>query len=169
VSDRDHRQGALDAPVLLLEYGDYGCLRCGQMYLVLQALQREVKQPFCFVFRHFPLLVLRPLAGYAAELAEAAAAQGYFWPMHDYLFQHQQSLGNGQLLAFALALGLEVDRFEREVAEHRYADHIQTDLQSGISSGVNVKPTFFISGIRYNDECSVRDLMAAIEVQSHCQ
>jgi protein-disulfide isomerase len=139
------------------------------MYPALQALQCQVKQPFCFAFRHFPLLVLRPLAGYAAELAEAAAAQGYFWQMHAYLFQHQRSLGNGELLAFAAALGLELDRFEREVAERRYADRIQADLQSGISSGVNGTPTFFINGIRYNGECSVSGLMAAIEMQSHWQ
>ena len=170
VSDLDHWQGALDAPVLLLEYGDYGCPRCGQIYPVLQALQHQVRQPFCFAFRHFPLVAIRPMAQYAAEIAEAAHAQGCFWQMHDYLFQHQRSLGNGQLLAFAAELGLEVDGLEREVAEHLYVDRIQGDIESGICSGVNGTPTFFINNIRYDGECSVSGLMAAIEaVQSHHQ
>lgn len=162
VSDRDRRQGELDAPVVLLEYADYACRRCGQIYPILQEIQHQVRQPFCFAFRHFPLTAIHPMAEYAAEIAEAAHVQGCFWQMHDYLFRHQQSLGNGRLLQFAAEIGLDVDRFEREVAEHLYINRVLEDIQSGISSGVNGTPTFFINGVRHDGAGDLEMLLAAI-------
>ncbi len=103
------------------------------------------------------------MAQHAAETAEAAAAQGYFWEVHDYLFEQQHYRGNGKLLRFAASLGLDVDRFEREVAEHLYVPKIQADRESGIASGVNGIPTFFINRDRYNGSLTNEALLAAIE------
>lgn len=163
VGDRDHIQGLADAPITLLGYGDYACPRCGQMYLVTQAIQKQVGEPLRFVFRHFPLTAIHPLAQYAAEMAEAAHTQGCFWQIHDYLLRHQHLGGNGLLLRFVAELGLDVDQFEREVAEHIYAARVQADLESGIASGVNGTPTFFINGMRYNGSLTFEALLAAIE------
>lgn len=163
VSNCDHIQGLPNAPITLVDYGDYACPRCGQMYFVTQNLRNQLGSSLRFVFRHFPLRAIHPLAQHAAEIAEAAGAQGRFWQMHDYLFRHQRSQGNGKLLRFAAELGMEVDRFEREVAEHIYAAKIQADLESGIASGVNGTPTFFINTKRYNGSLTFEALLAAIE------
>lgn len=164
VGDRDHTRGSPNAPITLLDYGDYACPRCGQVYLVLQEIQKQVGDSLRFVSRHFPLTAIRPLALYAAELAEAAHTQGCFWQMHDYLLRHQQLWGSSELLRFVAELGLDVDRFEREVAEHVYAARVQADLESGVASGVNGTPTFFINGIRYDGRLTFEALLAAIEL-----
>lgn len=103
------------------------------------------------------------MAQYAAETAEAAAAQGCFWEVHNYLLEQQHCLSNGKFLRFIASLGLDVDRFEREVAEHLYAPKIQADRESGIASGVNGIPTFFINRNRYNGSLTNEALLAAIE------
>jgi protein-disulfide isomerase len=115
-----------------------------------------------FVFRYFPLNSIHPHAQQAAETAEAAGAQGRFWEMHDYLFEHPLSLSNGFVLQYATNLGLDVDRFEREIAEHIYAERVRSDLRSGIESGVNGTPTFFINGIRHDGDWNLERLQAAI-------
>lgn len=163
VSERDRIRGPTDAPVTLVEYGDYQCLRCRQAHGIIKELQRQQCSRLCFVFRYFPLTVIHSYAQYAAEVAEAAAAQGRFWEMHDYLFEQQLALGNCNILQYAANLGLDLDRFEREIAEHVYGDRIQQDLSSGISSGVNGTPTFFINGIRYDGGWSLNALLGAIE------
>jgi protein-disulfide isomerase len=113
----------------------------------------------CFVFRHFPLTTIYPMAQHAAETAEAAGAQGRFWEVHNYLFKHQRSLCDKMLLRYAATLELDVERFEREIAEHVYAPKVHEDLQSGIESGVNGTPTFFINGKREN---GVQDFSALV-------
>lgn len=164
ISKRDHVQGREDALVTLLEYGDYECSNCGQTYPVIKEIQKCLGDQLRFVFRHFPLTAIRFYAQQAAETTEAASTQGRFWEMHNYLFKHKPSLvlSNGSVLQYAAYLGLDVDRFEREIAEHVYADRVRSDIKSGINSGVNGTPTFFINGFRYDVDWNMKSLLAAI-------
>src|SRR5438046_7506237 len=98
--DRDHIQGPSDAPIKLLEYGDYECPYCGEAHPIVKEIQRRLGDQLCFVFRHFPLTQVHPHAEHAAEAAEAAAGQGKFWQMHDTLFEHQQTLDADHLLPY---------------------------------------------------------------------
>lgn len=162
VGERDHVQGPEDALVTLLAYGDYECPHCGQAHLIVKEIQKRLGNQLRFVFRHFPLTTLHAYAQHAAETAEAASAQGWFWEIHDYQFEHQQLLGKSSLLQYAAFLGLDVDRFEREIAEHLYADWVREDFRSGVSSGVNGTPTFFINGIRHDGAWNMEMLLATI-------
>lgn len=162
VSERDRLTGRDNAPVTLLEYGDYQCSHCRQAHLIVKQIQKQLGDSLRFVFRYFPLTSINKYAQYAAEVAEAAGTQGRFWEMHNYLFEYQLSLGNGDMLQYAAYLGLDIDRFEREIAEHVYAKRVREDLKSGIKSGVNGLPTFFINGLRYNGACDRETLLATI-------
>ncbi|WP_199337113.1 DsbA family protein [Oscillatoria sp. FACHB-1407] len=162
VSEWDHILGSRSATVTLLEYGNYESPRCKEVHHTIKTIQKRDDRPFSFVFRHFPLTAIHPMAQHAAETAEAAAAQGYFWEVHDYLFEQQHYRGNGKLLRFAASLGLDVDRFEREVAEHLYAERVKADIQSGIASGVNGIPTLFINSIRHDGLWDLESLQTAI-------
>lgn len=163
VGESDHIQGTATAPVTLLKYGYYGCPHCRDAHFVVVQLQQQFGTQLRFVFRHFPLNALHPYAQHAAETAEAAGAQGHFWEIHDYQFDDLQALGgNGVLLQYAVQLGLDVERLEREVAEHQYADRIREHQRSGISSGVNGTPTFFINQIRHDGACDLASLQVAI-------
>src|SRR5215204_2493148 len=112
---RDHFQGDIDAPMTLLEYGDYECPYCGEVFAVVKAIQRRLGQRLCFAYRNFPLNHLHPHAKHAAEAAEAAGAQGRFWEMHELLFENQEQLAPHYLRAYAEALGLDTQRFDREL------------------------------------------------------
>ena len=150
VSDNDHVAGSRDAPVTLVEYGDYECPYCGMAYPIVKAAQRALKSKLCFVFRNFPLAESHPHARRAAQAAEAAAAQGKFWQMHDMLYEHQDALEDADLVAYAESLGLDTDRFVRELEEATYAKRVRDDFRSGVRSGVNGTPTFFINGVRWD-------------------
>jgi protein-disulfide isomerase len=163
VSDRDHAQGPADAPVTLLEYGDYECPYCGAAYPIVKELQARLGDRLRFVFRNFPITTAHPHAEHAAETAEAAGAQSKFWEMHDYLYEHQQALLDGDLEAYAEAIGLDVERFVREMEAQAHTDRVRTDFMSGVRSGVNGTPTFFINGQRHNGPFDLESLLAAIE------
>src|SRR5208282_2621778 len=152
VGANDHTQGPADAPITVVEYGDYQCPYCGEAYPITKALQKRLGKKLRFVFRNFPLSEAHPHAEHAAEAAEAAAAQGRFWEMHDMLYEHQDALDDDALLSYATDIGLDVDRFRREFSERKYLDRIREDFQSGIRSGVNGTPTFFINGHRHDGE-----------------
>src|SRR5215813_13182777 len=107
IPDRDHIQGPIDAPILLLEYGDYECPYCGEAYPVVKAIQKRLGNRLCFAFRNFPLVNAHPHAEHAAEAAEGAAAQGRFWEMHDLLYENQHALEDTDLAGYASALGLD--------------------------------------------------------------
>jgi hypothetical protein len=124
VSERDHRQGSLTAAVTLVEYGDYECPYCGQAYPVVKEIQRQLGPNLCFVFRHFPVAQLHPHAWHAAEAAEAAAAQGKFWQMHQMLFEHQDALDDEHLLHYAATLGLDTERYKWELQNHVFAPRV---------------------------------------------
>jgi protein-disulfide isomerase len=117
VSMDDHAQGPATAPVTLVEHGDFECPDCGQAYPIVKAVQQNFDDQLRFVYRQFPLTQIHPHAEHAAEASEAAAAQEAFWPMHDMLFEHQHALGDDHLVAYAGALGLDVDRFVLDLTE----------------------------------------------------
>jgi protein-disulfide isomerase len=163
VSSRDHVQGTATAPVTLVEYGDFECPYCGRAHPIVKALQRAVGNGMRFVYRHFPLTSAHPRADRAAEAAEAAGAQGKFWEMHDTLFEHQGTLDDASLARFAGDLGLDLARFTREMGSRVYAPRVREDFMSGVRSGVNGTPTFFINGVRHDGAYDVQTLHLAIQ------
>jgi protein-disulfide isomerase len=162
IGPNDHSHGVESAPVTLVEFGDYQCPFCGQAYHVVRALEQALRERLCFVFRNFPLGALHPQAALAAEAAEAAAAQGKFWPMHSLLFENQEALEPPDLLRYASRLDLDRERFADDLRAHRYRDTIRADVRSGALSGVNGTPTFFINGIRHDGSWELDALWSAI-------
>jgi protein-disulfide isomerase len=150
VGPRDHIQGLANATVTLLEYGDFECPYCGAAYLIIKKTQEIMRGRLRFVFRHFPLTQIHPHAQPAAEAAEAAGAQGRFWEMHDLLYENQPKLDAGHLVRYSEELGLDTVRFVRELEEGAYRERVREDFMSGVRSGVNGTPGFFINGVRYD-------------------
>jgi protein-disulfide isomerase len=163
VGARDHAQGPSDAPLTLVEYGDFECPHCGRAHLIVKAVQKHFGKRLRFVFRHFPLSTMHPHAERAAKAAEAAAAQGRFWEMHDELFEHQDALEDDHLREYAKAIGLDRARFDRELASGVHAGRVRDDFLSGVRSGVNGTPTFFINGRRHNAPWDADALAEALE------
>ena len=161
--DRDHIQGPADAPVTLVEYGDYECPYCGAAYPIVKEAQARMGERLRFVFRNFPITTSHPHAEQAAEAAEGATAQDRFWEMHDVLYENQRQLEDENLRAYADQLGLDVERFGNELAEHVHAARVREDFMSGVRSGVNGTPTFFINGVRHDDSYELETLLAALE------
>jgi protein-disulfide isomerase len=162
VSERDHIRGPSAAPVTLVEYGDYECPHCGEAYYIVKELERHHGKNVRFVFRNFPLSTAHPNAESAAEAAEAAGVQNQFWEMHDQLFENQQSLERENLVEYAKLIGLDLARFIQEMNQHRYAKRVHEDFLSGVRSGVNGTPTFFVNGIRHDGSYDLASLLAAI-------
>lgn len=160
---RDHIRGPQEAPVSLVEYGDYECPYCGAAHGVVETVRAEMGDLLQFAYRHFPLTTVHPHAFGAAEAAEAAGAQGRFWPMQDSLFADQRHLAAPHLLNRAKALGLDLDRFKADLATRAYADRVQEDFVSGVRSGVPGTPTFFVNGVRYQGPIDVAGLLAAVQ------
>ncbi len=163
VSERDHSQGPATAAVTLVQYGDYECPYTRQSTTIVRAIQQQLGDKLRFVFRNFPLTEIHPHALHAAFAAEAAAAQGKFWQMHDSIFHHQHSLEDSDLEQFAGAVGLDMQQFARDMAERPSISRIEEDLQSGIRSGVRGTPTFFINGVLYPGSWEQEALLAALE------
>ena len=150
VSETDHCAGPDDAPVTLVEYGDYECPYCGMAHPIVKRAQRELGSQLRFVFRNFPLAEAHPHARLAAQAAEAAEAQGKFWEMHDTIFEHQDALEVEDLIRYAEAVGLDTVKFARDLEDGAYATRVRDDFRSGVKSGVNGTPTFFVNGERYD-------------------
>ena len=163
VTEQDHALGPATAPITLLEFGDYECPDCGNAYPVIKRLIAEMGPRLRFVFRNFPLSNVHPHASVAAQAAEAAAAQGKFWEMHDLLYEHQRELADIEMAKFALRIGLEIYRFEADLASERFSRRVTSDYESGVKSGVTGTPTFFINEVRYVGEKDYDSLRAAIE------
>jgi protein-disulfide isomerase len=163
VNADDHSQGPATAPVTLVEYGDFECPHCGRAHPIVKEVQRRLGNELRFVFRHFPLTQIHPHAERAAEAAEAAGAHGRFWPMHDLLFEHQDQLDDVHLVGYAATLGLDVDQFAADLANGTYASRVREDVRSGIWSGVNGTPTFFINGRRHDEDWDLATLLSAVE------
>jgi len=162
VAKRDHIQGPIDAPMSLLEYGDYQCPYCGEAYPITKAVQEQLGDKLCFAFRNFPLVNSHPYAEHAAEAAEAAAAQGKFWPMHDLLFENQDALDDDSLVEYAVTLDLDARRLITEVQAGAHTARIREDFSSGARGGVNGTPAFFVNGVRYDGAPDVDALVAAL-------
>ncbi len=163
VGARDHAQGPANAPVTLVEYADYECPHCGRAYPIVKNVQHHFSDRLRFVFRNFPITTVHPHAQHAAEAAEAAASQGRFWEMHDALFEHQNALDDRHLGQYADSAGLDRARFDRELKDGTHAHHVREDFMSGVRSGVNGTPTFFINGRRYDDSWDAATLIGALE------
>jgi len=163
VTDHDHVLGPWNAPLTLVEYGDYECPYCLNALPLIQAVRERLGDRMRFVFRHFPQNTVHPNAGVAAQAAEAAAAQGKFWDMHAQLFAHQADLADIDLTHLALRIGLEVYRFQGQLASEDYAPIVRQQFLSGLHSGVNGTPTFFINGVRYDGPHELEPLVAAME------
>ncbi len=161
--EHDHIEGPVNASLTLVEYGDYQCPYCGAAYPEVKKVQKELGSELRFVFRNFPLTNIHEHAMNAAETAEAAASQGKFWAMHDFLYEHQGTLGDPTIaLGFAKKLGLDTQRFEREIAQHTYQKRIKDDFMGGVRSGVNGTPTFYVNGIRHDGDAIAKALVEAL-------
>ena len=162
VDVKDWVRGPADAPVTLLEYGDFECPFCGQAFWELKRLEQAVGDRVGFVFRHFPLAHAHPHARLAAEAAEAAGAQGKFWEMHDTLFTNQRALELPDLLEYADDIGLDKPRFTRDLQDHCFLPKVRRDFREGVRSGVNGTPTIFINGDRFDGMPDFASLFAAL-------
>lgn len=157
----DHVRGSATALHILIEYGDFQCPQAGQAYNTIKSLMARLGDRLCFVFRHFPQPMTYPQARKAAEIAEAASAQGKFWEMHDLLFEHQQALNDSDLITYADQLGLDVEQVLQELSDHVHEPRIQLDIESGYQHGVERSPTFFI-GIRHQGSEDLESLVLKI-------
>ncbi|MGC2034320.1 MAG: thioredoxin domain-containing protein [Thermoplasmata archaeon] len=163
VGPRDHSQGPAEAPVTLVQYGDFQCPYCGEAYGIVKGIQKQLGARLRFVFRNFPLTNVHPYAALAAEAAEASGAQGKFWEMHDLLYEHQSALTEPDLLRYAHELGLDTKRFASELRDHVHAQRVREDFMSGVRSGVNGTPTFYVNEVRHNGSYEPEALLEAIE------
>jgi protein-disulfide isomerase len=164
VGARDHSQGSTSAHLVLVEYGDYQCPYCGAAYPVVKQVQEELGERLRFVFRNFPITNSHPYAEWAAEIAEGAAVQGKFWEIHDLLYENQEHLGEESYFApYEKKLGLDSTKLRREVAAHTHLPRIQEDFDSGVRSGVNGTPTFYINGVRHDGAPDFDSMLAALE------
>jgi Na+/H+ antiporter NhaA len=159
--DRDHLRGPEDAPVTLVEYGDFECPYCGQAEPVVRELLADFGD-LRYVWRHLPLNDVHPNAQLAAEAAEAAAEQDAFWEMHDLLLDHQGDLRGPDLIRYAQGLGLDTERFHKHLHSHAGAARVAEDLDSADLSGVSGTPTFFINGRRHQGAYDIATLSAAV-------
>ena len=148
VGSDDHVAGPEDPPVTLVEYGDFECPHCGRAYPIVEQVRRVMGDRLRFVYRHFPLTQTHPHAEHAAEMSEAAATNGQFWPMHHTLFENQGALDDESLLEYAAALGVDPTWATSALTRQQFAERVRRDFMSGVRSGVNGTPTFFINGVR---------------------
>jgi protein-disulfide isomerase len=170
VRDSDHAVGPADAPVTLVQYGDYECPHCGAAYPILKKLLQRFGDRLRFVFRNFPLSESHPHAEHAAETAEAVADVGgnaAFWAMHDLLYEHQSALEDEDLAGYASDVGVDGAAVERALDKHTYRSRVREDFKSGVLSGVNGTPTFFINGTRFDGEWpDIETFAAALQAEA---
>ena len=159
----DHVQGVTDARYTLVEYGDYECPDCGQLFMTIRDLHTELGDELRLVFRHYPLSGIHPHAEQAAEAAEAAGAQGHFWEMHNLLFQHQNALKTKSVEGYAQELRLDVKRFDRELKNRTYEGRVREDFRRGVANGVYSTPGLFINGVRYDGSMDRDSLLARLK------
>ena len=162
VSSSDHISGAEHAPVTLVEYGDYQCPYCAEAFSIVEMVTKHFGSRLRFVFRHFPLTDVHPLAEQAAETGEFAGTQGLFWQMHSLLNANQRQLSVAVLLASAQALGLSEATLEAALANRTHAPTVHEYFVSGVRSGVNGTLAFFIQGVRHDGSYDYESLTAAI-------
>jgi protein-disulfide isomerase len=163
VTERDHISGVPNAPVTLLEYGNFECIHCGRAFPIIKEVQKRLGDNLRFVFRHFPTVQTHPHSLRAAEAAEAAGAQGKFWQMHDQLFSHQQKIEDRDLSRYASHIGLEVERFARDMSESTFLKQIEADYNRSLfDEHVTGTPTFYINEVRHTGATDVESMVDAI-------
>lgn len=150
VGPDDHAAGAPGAAITVVEYGDFQCPYCGQAYPIVKELQRVFGDVLRLVFRNMPLANVHPHAEAAAEVAEAVALQGHFWPMHDLLYENQRDLGEKALLTYAREAGADAALVVDAIQEGSPRAKVRRDLEGALRSGVNGTPTFFVNDVRYD-------------------
>lgn len=165
ISEADHHLGSLYAPIKLLEYGDFECPYCSMTLPIVDRLLSEFKSKICFVYRHFPLSRIHPLAELAALASEAADRQGKFWPMHHLLFDDQDMLSAEHINELAETLRLDLDRFQQDLKSTELHEHLRRDFMGGIRSSVNSTPTFYLNDLRLNLPPTYDFLKHAIEIE----
>jgi len=163
ITEKDHIRGRDDALLTMVEFGDYECPGCGRAYWDILKFEEIFRDRFRFVFRHYAYAKIHPNAELAAQAAEAAAAQGKFWEMHDLLFRNQGALKMGDLTARAKALDLDVRLFERDLKTEKYLEIVRADFKTGVQNGVFGTPGIFINGIRINGSTDFDTLRSALE------
>jgi protein-disulfide isomerase len=162
VDANDHVLGPADAPVTLVEYGDFQCPHCRAAHFYLKNVLAEMGDDLRFVFRNMPLTQVHPMAQLAAEAAEAAGAQGKFWPMHDAIYENQDMLSPALLTRLAQRIGLDMQRFTDDIDNHRFLPKVKEDFMSAVRSGAAGTPSFFINGEQYEGGYDDESLIEAL-------
>ena len=165
VNSNDHSFGNPAAPLELVEYGDYECPYCGLAYPIVKVIQRKLGSEMKFVFRNFPLSKIHAHAFSAAVATEAAGLQDKFWEMHDLIFQNQKALDVENIFRFARAIGIDLERFKNDIEQKTLIDKVEKDFESGLRSGVNRTPTFFINGKKYDGDWRAEQLFQYLKSQ----
>jgi protein-disulfide isomerase len=163
VSGRDHMRGPEEAPVTLVEYGDYECPFCRGAHVAVEKVRQRLGDRLLFVFRNFPLENVHPHARAAAQAAEAAGGQGKFWEYHDLLFEHQRHLQIGDLERYAAQIGLDIQRFSQEIHTGEHSGRVEEDLKGALDNGLTGTPVFFINGMLHRGSYHPNELLATIE------
>ena len=165
VNSNDHIYGNPSAALELVEYGDYECPYCGRAYPIMKSIQQELGPDLKFVFRNFPLSKIHPHAFSAAVATEAAALQEKFWEMHDIIFENQKTLDAESIFLFAKAIGLNPERFKNDIQQKELIDKVERDFESGIRSGVNRTPSFFLNGEKYDGSWEKNEFLQYLKGQ----
>ena len=165
VSERDHMQGNPAAQIELVEFGDYQCQHCGHAYPIIREVQAALGDQLKFVFRNFPLAEIHPQATLAAVATEAANRQGKYWEMHDIIFENQQQLKMQHLVEYAKRIGLDAAQFEKDMADGELMEIVDNDFESGVRSGVNGTPTFFVNGHKYAGNWEAAPIISFLKSQ----
>jgi protein-disulfide isomerase len=163
VNAKDHFQGEENAPIELVEYGDYQCPHCGHAHPIIKKIQKKLGEKLKFVFRNFPLAEVHPDATHAAIAAEVASAQDKFWKMHDIIFENQSRLDDVHLVRYAENAGMDVSKFETDFEKPEFAEKVESDFESGIRSGVNGTPSFFVNGEKYSGDWEEQHFLSYLE------
>jgi protein-disulfide isomerase len=163
VNKDDHIHGLNGARLELVEYGDYQCPHCGAAYPIVKQILKKFGKDLKFIFRHFPLSNIHEYALPAAIASEAAARQQKFWQMHDIIFENQSLLNDHAFAGFAVTIGLNITAFKMDLLDEALAQKVEANFESGIRSGVNGTPSFFINGFKYVGSFDYDSLAVAIE------
>jgi len=150
VSEKDHTHGGQSASIEIVEFGDYECPHCGNAYPIVKEIEETFGDQIKFIFRNFPLQEAHPLAFPAALAAEAAAVQGKFWEMHDAIYENQYRLSEDIFAELAETIGLDLDKFKEDSESNEIQQKVEDDFESGIRSGVNGTPSFYVNGTKFD-------------------
>lgn len=162
VNEKDHAVGPMKAPIVIVEYGDYQCPHCARAYPIMERLKKRLGEELLFVYRHFPMAETHPDAPIAARAAEAAGRQGRFWETHALLFENQNALDSDSLVGYAESLDLDMERWLLDMDSDAIEAKVEEDFKSGVRSGANGTPTFFVNGNRYDGDWSYEPFLEAL-------